>query len=111
MSLHWLGIPLAFAFALGAQPVAAKQDVACPEGQAIRAIDDKTAVCVPIPPPVNLAPLNAAINAETAARAAGDAALEGAINDEIAARKAAGEELPDRLDVTILNGSYAFTGT
>jgi hypothetical protein len=111
MSLRWLGVSFAFTFALAAQPAAANQDVACPEGQAIRAIGDKTAVCVPVPPPANLAPLNAAINAETAARAAGDAALQGAINDEIAARKAAGEELPDRLDVTILNGSYAFTGT
>ena len=92
MSLRWLGISFAFAFALAAEPAAAKQDVACPEGQAIRAIDDKTAVCVPVPPPVNLAPLNAAISAETAAR------------------KTADEELPDRLDVTILTGSYAFSG-
>src|SRR5438132_191698 len=63
MSLRWLGVSFAFTFALAAQPAAANQDVACPEGQAIRAIGDKTAVCVPVPPPVNLAPLNAAINA------------------------------------------------
>ena len=81
MSSRWLGIPFAFAFALAAQPAAAKQDIACPEGQAIRAIDDKTAICVPVPPPVDLAPLNAAISAETAAR------------------KTADEELPDRLEV------------
>jgi len=93
MSLRWLGVSFAFTFALAAQPAGATQDVACPEGQAIRAIADKTAVCVPVPPPVDLAPLNAAISAESAAR------------------KTADEELPDRLDVTVLNGTYAFTGT
>src|SRR5712691_9310 len=112
MSLRWLGIPFAFAFALAAQPVAAKQDVACPEGQAIRAIDDKTAVCVPVPPPVNLAPLNAAINAETAARAAGDAALQGAINAEAVARMAADQELRDSIGgETGVRGQYSFAGT
>src|SRR2546427_7212865 len=70
MSLRWLGVSFAFTFALAAQPAAANQDVACPEGHAIRAIGDKTAVCVPVPPPVNLAPLNAAINAEAVARMA-----------------------------------------
>jgi len=92
MSLRWLGVSFAFTLALAAQPAGAAQDVACPEGQAIRAIADKTAVCVPVPPPANLDSLNAAIGAETAAR------------------KAADEELPDRLDVTILTGSYAFSG-
>jgi len=129
MSLRWLGVSFAFTFALAAQPAAANQDVACPEGQAIRAIDDKTAVCVPVPPPANLDALNAAISAEAAARAAAnkllqdsinaeaasrsgmDATLLDAISAETAARKAADEELPDRLDATILNGSYAFTGT
>src|SRR6266446_6901897 len=128
MSLRWLGVSFAFTFALAAQPAAANQDVACPEGQAIRAIGDKTAVCVPVPPPVDLAPLNAAIGAEVAARAAADAQVQTNINNEAAARggmdatlldaigaetaarKAADEELPDRLDVTVLNGSYAFTG-
>ncbi len=52
MSLRWLGVSFAFTFALAAQPAAANQDVACPEGQAIRAIGDKTAVCVPVPPPL-----------------------------------------------------------
>src|SRR6267142_2418247 len=94
MSIRWLGISFAFAFALAAQPAAAKQDVSCPEGQAIRAIDDKTAVCVPVPPPVNLAPLNAAINAETVARMAADQEL----------RDSTGAE-------TGLRGQYSFTGT
>ncbi|HXM80642.1 MAG TPA: hypothetical protein VN929_01825 [Burkholderiales bacterium] len=112
MSLRWLGVSFAFASALAAQPAAAKQDVACPEGQAIRAIDDKTAVCVPVPPPVNLAPLNAAISAETAARAAGDAALQGAINAEAVARMAADQELRDSIGAeTGLRGRYSFTGT
>ena len=92
MSLRWLGVSFAFTFALAAQPAAANQDITCPEGQAIRAIGDKTGICVPVPSPVDLAPLNAAISAETAAR------------------KTADEELPDRLDVTILKGSYAFSG-
>jgi hypothetical protein len=109
MSLRWLGVSFAFTFALAAQPAAANQDVACPEGQAIRAIGDKTAVCVPIPPPVDLAPLNAAINAETAARAAGDAALQGAINAEAVARMAADQDL--RLLTNEIKGDYAFTGT
>src|SRR6266850_7136450 len=94
MTLRWLGISFAFAFALAAQPVAAKQDVACPEGQAIRAIDDKTAVCVPVPPPVNLAPLNAAINAEAVAGMAADQELRDSIGGE-----------------TGLRGQYSFTGT
>ena len=70
MKLRWLGVSFAFTLALAAQPAAANQDVACPEGQAIQAIGDKTAACVPVPPPVDLAPLNAAISAETAARKA-----------------------------------------
>ena len=94
MSIRWLGISFAFAFALAAQPAAAKQDVSCPEGQAIRAIEDKTAVCVPVPPPVNLAPLNTAINAETAARMAADQELRDSIGGE-----------------TGLRGQYSFTGT
>jgi len=112
MSLRWLGVSFAFTFALAAQPAAANQDVACPEGQAIRAIGDKTAVCVPVPPPVNLAPLNAAINAETAARAAGDSALQGTINAEAVARMAVDQELRDSIGgETGLRGQYSFTGT
>ena len=94
MSLRWLGVSFAFTFALAPQPAAANQDVACPEGQAIRAFGDKTAVCVPVPPPVNLAPLNAAINAEAVARMAADQELRDSI---------AGE--------TGLRGQYSFTGT
>ena len=109
MSLRWLGIPFAFAFALAAQPAAANQDVACPEGQAIRAIGDKTTVCVPVPPPVDLAPLNTAISAEAAARKAEDAGLQGAINAEAVARMAAHEDL--RILSNELKGDYAFTGT
>jgi len=56
MSLRWVGTSFAFAFALAAQPAAANQDVACPEGQAIRAIGDKTAVCVPVPSSVDSGP-------------------------------------------------------
>jgi len=112
MSLRWLGVSFAFTFALAAQPAAANQDVTCPEGQAIRAIGDKTAVCVPVPPPANLAPLNAAIGAETAARAAGDAALQGVINAEAVARMAADQELRDSIGAeTELRGQYSFTGT
>ena len=94
MSLRWLGVSFAFTFALAAQPAAANQDVACPEGQAIRAIGDKTAVCVPVPPPVNLAPLNAAINAEAVARMAADQELRDSIGGETGVR-----------------GQYSFTGT
>src|SRR6266481_2263080 len=94
MSLRWLGVSFAFTFALAAQPAAANQDVACPEGQAIRAIADKTAVCVPVPPPANLAPLNAAINAEAVARMAADQELRDSIGGE-----------------TGLRGQYSFTGT
>src|SRR2546425_818839 len=94
MSLRWLGVSFAFTFALAAQPAAANQDVACPEGQAIRAIGDKTAVCVLVPPPVNLAPLNAAINAEAVARMAADQELRDSIGGE-----------------TGLRGQYSFTGT
>jgi len=79
--------------ALAAQPAAANQDVACPEGQAIRAIGDKTAVCVPVPPPVDLAPLNAAINAEAVARMAAD------------------QELRDSIVEPGISGQYAFTGS
>src|SRR6266545_2406920 len=112
MTLRWLGVSFAFTFALAAQPAAANQDVACPEGEAIRAIGDKTAVCVPVPPPANLAPLNAAINAETAGRAAGDAALQGAINAEAIARMAADQELRDSIGAeTGQKGQYSFTGT
>ena|SRR5437867_2297061 len=112
MSLRWLGVSFAFTFALAAQPAGATQDVACPEGQAIRAIADKTAVCVPVPPPVDLAPLNAAINAETAARVTGDAALQGVINAEAVARMAADQELRDSIGgETDLRGRYSFTGT
>src|SRR6267143_1716925 len=94
MSLRWLGVSFAFTFALAAQPAAANQDVACPEGQAIRAINDKTAVCVPVPPPVNLAPLNTAINAEAVARMAADQELRDSLGGE-----------------TGLRGQYSFTGT
>src|SRR5438046_5001188 len=94
MSLRWLGVSFAFTFALAPQPAAANQDVAWSEGQAIRAIGDKTAVCVLVPPPVNLAPLNAAINAEAVARMAADQELRDSI---------AGE--------TGLRGQYSFTGT
>src|SRR6267143_5258657 len=94
MSLRWLGVSFAFTFSLAAQPAAANQDVACPEGQAIRAIGDKTAVCVPVPPPANLAPLNAAINAEAVARMAADQELRDSIGGE-----------------TGLRGQYSFTGT
>jgi len=94
MSLRWLGVSFAFTFALAAQPAAANQDVACPEGQAIRAIGDKTAVCVPVPPPVNLAPLNAAINAEAVARMAADQELRDSTGGETGVR-----------------GQYSFTGT
>src|SRR6266850_7699645 len=97
MSLRWLGVSFAFTFTLAAQPAAANQDVACPEGQAIRAIDDKTAVCVPVPPPANLAPLNAAIGAEAAARGAADTQLQNNINAEAAARAGADGVLLDLL--------------
>jgi len=94
MSLRWLGVSFAFTFSLAAQPAAANQDVACPEGQAIRAIGDKTAVCVLVPPPVDLAPLNAAISAEAVARMAADQELRDSIGGETGVR-----------------GQYSFTGT
>jgi len=94
MKLRWLGVSFAFTLALAAQPAAANQDVACPEGQAIRAIGNKTAVCVPVPPPANLDALNAAINAEAVARMAADQELRDSIGAE-----------------TGLRGQYSFTGT
>src|SRR2546430_1579061 len=94
MSLRWLGVSFAFTFALAAQPAAANQDVACPEGQAIRAIGDKTAVCVPVPLPVDLDALNAAINTEAVARMAADQELRDSIGGETGVR-----------------GQYSFTGT
>src|SRR5947208_8663395 len=94
MSLRWLGVSFAFTFALAAQPAAADQDVACPEGQAIRAISDKIAVCVPVPPPANLDALNAAINTEAVARMAADQELRDSMGGE-----------------TGLRGQYSFTGT
>jgi hypothetical protein len=67
-----------------AQPVRS-----CPDGQAVQSLNPNgTPVnCVPVPPPVNLAPVNAAIAAEATARAAADVQLQANISAEAAARQ------------------------
>ena len=88
----------------GAQPVRA-----CPPGQAVQALDPggKVATCIPVPTPVDLGAVNAAISAEAAARAAGDQNLNGRVDAEAVARMAA----DDALHETSIVGTYAFFGT
>jgi hypothetical protein len=90
---------------LHAQPVRS-----CPEGQAVNSLNPNgTPVeCIPVPPPVNLGPLNAAIAAEAATRAAKDLELLGAIQREAEERKAAIEALqpPEPTGATRCYGTH-----
>jgi hypothetical protein len=87
------------ALALGVHSANAQPVRACPEGQAVNSLNPNgTAVnCVPLPAPVDLAPLQTALAAEAAARQGMDATLLGAINAETEARKAAVQSLQDSL--------------
>src|SRR5882762_1222609 len=123
MKLHGLGVCFAAAIALTSQTAGAQVIRGCPGGQGIQGIDFSrhALICVPISAAVDLpgeaaarsaadAALQTNINTEAASRSGMDATLLDAISAETAARKTADEELPDRLDVTILKGSYAFSG-
>lgn len=68
---------------------------ACPPGQAVQSLElgGKVATCIAVPPPVDLAGVNARIDAEAVARMQGDEAVREAINE------------------TSIVGRYAFTGT
>ena len=82
-----------FAFQLShAQPVRS-----CPDGQAVNSLHPNGApvTCIPIPPPANLAPLEAAILQESVERKAADA--------DIRANMSTNE--------TSIVGRYAFTGS
>lgn len=94
--------------AAGAQPVRA-----CPPGQAVQALDPggKVATCIPVPAPVDLGAVNAAISAEAAARAAGDQNLNGRVDAEAVARMAADDDLRAGLSEGGLSGRYAVVGT
>ena len=97
MSLRWLGVCLATAFALTAQTGKA-QLRGLPEEAAERAAAD--------------AQLQTNINNEAAARAGMDATLLNAIQNEANARRAADQALQDSIGAeTGLRGEYAFTGT
>ena len=67
----------------------------CPDGQAVNSLNPNgTPVqCIPVPAPVNLAPLEAAILQESLERKAADADLRASINE------------------TKVSGTYAFSGT
>jgi hypothetical protein len=105
MGLRWLGVCLASTVALAAQSALAQPVNGCPAGQAMQSSDasGQNVTCVPIPPPVDLGPLQAA-----------DAALLGAINDETQARIAADNELRASIGggaETSIVGTYTFSGT
>lgn len=121
MKFHWLRVCFAAAMVLAAQNVNAQPpERTCPAGEAVQALDvaGRITACVPVPPPVNLAPLLAAdqqlqtnINNEAAARAGMDATLLDAINTEAEARKAADDELRATINESSIVGSYTFSGT
>src|SRR4249920_3367845 len=80
-----------FAFQLShAQPVRS-----CPDGQAVNSLQPNGApvTCIPVPPPANLAPLEAAILQESVERKAADNEIRASINE------------------TSLVGRYTFTGS
>jgi hypothetical protein len=80
-----------FAFQLShAQPVRG-----CPDGQAVNSLhpNGTPVTCIPIPPPANLAPLEAAILQESVERKAADNEIRASINE------------------TSLVGRYTFTGS
>ncbi|HEX2197082.1 MAG TPA: hypothetical protein VHG88_00455 [Burkholderiales bacterium] len=83
---------------LGAQGALAQPMNGCPDGQAMQAADPsgKTVVCVVIPAPVDVSGLESQIAAERTAREGMDVILQDAI---------------DELRPTVIEGTYAFTGT
>jgi hypothetical protein len=102
MSSRWLDVCLAMATALAVQSAAAQPVNGCPAGQAMQSSDPggKNITCVALPPPVDLAPLQAQINNEAATRAGMDATLLSAIQDLRS----------DAIEASIV-GRYAFSGT
>ena len=68
---------------------------ACPDGQAVNSLNPNGAPvqCIPVPPPANLAPLEAAILQESVERKAADAEIRAGINE------------------TKISGTYAYSGT
>lgn len=82
------------AAAAGSVNLAQAQPVrSCPDGQAVQSVQPGgTVQCVPLPPPVNLAPLEAAILQESVERKAADADLRASINE------------------TKISGTYAYSG-
>ena len=79
MTMRWRCAFAAAAIALGAQSVLAQPVNGCPPGQAMQSSDPsgRTITCVPIPDTANILNL---LNAETAAREAGDQALHARID-------------------------------
>lgn len=82
----------------------------CPAGHAVQALDRGRIRCIPVPPPTDLAPVNTAIAAETAAREGADGVLTGLIANETAARQAADAELRVLVTESSIAGRYAITG-
>ena len=114
MHLRWLGAVAVMAAALGMQNALADNLNGCPDGQAIQAADPsgKKVRCIPVPPPMDVSGLQGQINAEAAARAAGDGALLNAIADEQAARIAADDDLRASTGAQEgIAGTYAVSGT
>jgi len=114
MQMRWLGGVFAAAAVLGAQSVLAQPMNGCPDGQAIQASDasGKNLRCVAIPPPADVSGLQGQIDAEAAARAAGDGALLNAIADERSARIAADDALRESTGTEGgIAGTYAVSGT
>ncbi|HEX6317997.1 MAG TPA: hypothetical protein VFZ84_03920 [Burkholderiales bacterium] len=114
MHMQWLGGVFAIAAVLGAQGALAQPMNGCPEGHAIQASDasGKNVTCVAIPTPVDVSGLQAQIDVEAAARAAGDGALLNAIADERSARIAADDGLRESAGTEGgIAGTYAVSGT
>jgi hypothetical protein len=87
---------LVFAAAAGLVDQVQAQPVrSCPDGQAVSSLNPNgTPVqCIPVPPPVNLAPLEAAILQESVERKEADADLRSSINE------------------TKISGTYAYSGS
>jgi hypothetical protein len=91
----------------GAQPVRA-----CPPGQAVQALDPggKVATCIPVPAPVDLGAVNAAISAEATARAAGDQNLNGRVDAESVQRMQADQDIRDSLVEHGISGRWSVVG-
>ena len=90
-----------------AQPVRA-----CPPGQAVHSLEagGKVDTCIPVPAPVDLGAVNAAISAEAAARAAGDQNLNGRVDAESVQRMQADQDIRDSLVEHGISGRWAVVG-